>query len=203
MTHHGDSSGRALHLDPVDAARPSEACATGCKLQRLWVASNVPVVELVIDENSRQVRQFVCDCCNAEADRTWVNVYGGGAAVAVYYASCYHHNGVHEAWIDAILGTWGHNRFADHVTFGCRVGPVVGSPMPAATLVNGGAAAPDSPIYGHKLSREEGLSHPRLAEFWRLVDTILEHDDLVRHHIYGTGTAVGEWSANQAPAGGQ
>lgn len=98
---------------------------------------------------------------------------------------------VHEAWIDAILGSWGHNEFGDHVTFGCRVGPVVNSPTPAATLVNGGAVAPDSPIFGRKLSREEGLNHPRLAEFWQVVDTILEHDELVRRHIYGPGAHGG------------
>jgi hypothetical protein len=143
-------------------------------------------VELVIDEESRQVRQFVCQCCKAHAERTWANVYGDGSAYAVYYASCYHHNGVHEAWIDVILGTWGSGDFTDHLTFGCRVGPVVNSPEPAATLVNGGEVAPDSPIFGRKLQREEGLSHPRLADFWQIVDTVLEHDDLVRHHIYGT-----------------
>jgi hypothetical protein len=145
-------------------------------------------VNLVIDESSRQVRQFDCQCCHTTADRTWANVYESGTAVAVYYASCYHHNGVHEAWIDAILGSWGGSTFADHVTFGCRVGPVPDSPAPAATLVDGGAAAPDSPIFGQKLRREEGLDHPRLGDFWRLVDTILEHDELVRRHICGPGT---------------
>ena len=71
------------------------------------------------------------------------------------------------------------------VTFGCRVGPVAGSPGPAATLVNGGAAAPGTPILGRKLSRDEGLGHRRLAEFWMIVDTILEHDELVHRHLYG------------------
>jgi hypothetical protein len=143
-------------------------------------------VDLVIDEGSRQVRQFVCPCCNTPADRTWANIYDGDTALAVYYASCYHHRGVREAWIDAILGTWGVNQFDDHITFGCRVGPVTNSPTPMATLVDGGAVAPDAPIFGHKLSREEGLSHPRLSEFWQLVDVVLEHDELVRGHVYGT-----------------
>jgi hypothetical protein len=125
----------------------------------------VPAVSLVIDEESRQVRQFVCGCCSSEAERTWANVYDDDEGVAVYYASCYHHNGVHEAWIDAILGTWGADTVADHVTFGCRVGPTVNSSAPAATLVNGAEAAPNSPIFGQKLTRDEGLIHPRLAEF--------------------------------------
>ncbi|MEU7924385.1 hypothetical protein [Micromonospora sp. NPDC049107] len=142
-------------------------------------------MNLVIDESSRQVREFVCQCCDTQADRTWANIYEGDTAFAVYFASCYHHDGVHEAWIDAILGTWGQDRVDDHITFGCRVGPVVGSPAPAATLVNGGEVGGDSPIFGRKLSREEGLSHPRIAEFWQVVDVILERDDLVRRHVYG------------------
>ncbi|AXH89032.1 hypothetical protein AB0N38_32670 [Micromonospora aurantiaca] len=93
---------------------------------------------------------------------------------------------MHEVWIDAILGSWGRDDFDDHVTFGCRVGPVAGSPGPAATLVNGGEVAGDSPIFGRKLSREEGLTHPRLAEFWQMVDLILERDALVRRHLVGT-----------------
>ncbi|WP_433538735.1 hypothetical protein ACQPZK_14155 [Micromonospora sp. CA-249363] len=143
-------------------------------------------MNLVIDEGSRQVREFVCQCCDAQADRTWANIYEGDTAIAVYFASCYHHNGVHEAWIDAILGTWGQDRFDDHITFGCRVGPVAGSPAPAATLVNGGEVAGDSAIFGRKLTREQGLSHPRIAEFWQVVDVILERDDLVRRHVYGS-----------------
>jgi hypothetical protein len=143
-------------------------------------------VELIIDEGSRQVRNFTCSCCDVETERTWANVLQGDATVAVYFASCYHHRGVHEAYLDVILGTWGSTDFADHVTFGCRVGPVTGSPMPAATLVNGGEVAPDSPIYGRKLSREDGLTDPRLAGFWEIVDTILERDELVNRHIYGS-----------------
>ncbi|WP_433121013.1 hypothetical protein [Micromonospora sp. CA-246542] len=143
-------------------------------------------MNLVIDESSRQVREFVCQCCDTQADRTWANIYEGDTAFAVYFASCYHHDGVHEAWIDAILGTWGQDRVDDHITFGCRVGPVVGSPAPAATLVNGGEVAGDNPVFGRKLSREEGLDHPRIAEFWQVVDVILERDDLVRRHVYGS-----------------
>ena len=138
-----------------------------------------------IDEGSRQLRQFVCECCNTESDRTWAWIHDGGTALGVYFASCYHHNGVHETWIDAILGTWGEDRVDDHLTFGCRVGPVENSPTPAATLVDGGAATPDDPVFGQKLSREQGLKHPRLPEFWKIVDTILEHDALVRRHLYG------------------
>ncbi|SBT43577.1 hypothetical protein GA0070611_2372 [Micromonospora auratinigra] len=145
----------------------------------------------MIDESSRQVRQFVCPCCDTDADRTWATIHRDGTALAVYFASCYHHHGIHEVWIDAILGSWGQDRFDDHLTFGCRVGPVDDSPMPAATLVNGGEVAGDSPIFGRKLSREDGLRHPRLPEFWQVVDLILEQDDLVHRHLYGPAAPHG------------
>ncbi|MEU0081511.1 hypothetical protein [Micromonospora tulbaghiae] len=140
---------------------------------------------LRIDESTRQVREFVCGCCDTAAERTWAHIRTDHATEAVYFASCYHHDGVHEVWIDAILGSWGGDDFDDHVTFGCRVGPVAGSPGPAATLVDGGEVAGDSPIFGRKLSREEGLAHPRLAEFWQMVDLVLERDALVRRHLVG------------------
>lgn len=142
-------------------------------------------MNLEIDEETRQVRDFVCQCCSTQAERTWAFVNRDGGARAVYFASCYHHDGIHEAWIDAIFGTWGSNTFDDHVTFGCRVGPVSNSPMPAATLVRGGDVAPDEPVYGRKLDRDEALAHPQLSEFWALVDLVLEHDRLVNKHIYG------------------
>jgi len=142
-------------------------------------------VDLRIDESTRQVTQFVCECCDTEAERSWAFVNAAGAPYGVYFASCYHHDGVHETWIDAILGTWGQDDFADHLTFGCRVGPVTNSPDPAATLVNGGEVAPDKPIYGRKLTREAALINPRLPDFWHVVDHVLEHDPLVRNHLYG------------------
>jgi hypothetical protein len=66
----------------------------------------------------------------------WNWVRRDGVVQAVYFASCYHHTDQpHGAWLDVILGTWGNETTSDHVTFGCRVGPVENSPEPAATLV--------------------------------------------------------------------
>jgi hypothetical protein len=36
-----------------------------------------------------------------------------------------------------------------------------------------------------KLDREAALRHPKLPEFWEVSDFILEHDPLVRGHVYG------------------
>jgi hypothetical protein len=145
-------------------------------------------MRLSLDEDSRQLRRFVCDCCNTPAERTWAFVHRDGAAHAVYFASCYHHGDAHEAWIDVILGTWGTGSVDDHVTFGCRVGAVPGSPAPAASLVRGGDVAPDEPVFGRKLTREEALTHPRPPEFWQVVDLVLTNDHLVHQHVYGPAT---------------
>jgi hypothetical protein len=52
-------------------------------------------------------------------------------------------------------------------------------------LVTAGSIYPDGPLFGRKLDREAALQHPRLSEFWRVSDFILENDPLVRRHLYG------------------
>lgn len=113
-------------------------------------------------------------------------VYRHADAYAVYYASCYHHDG-HEVWIDAIFSPTWEDEVDDHVTFGCRVGAFEGRLDPAATLVSAASAWADSRTFGHKLTREEALVHPLIGEFWILVDHILTHDRVVSKHLYGPG----------------
>ena len=111
-------------------------------------------------------------------------VHHDGDAYAVYYASCYHHDG-HEVWIDAVFSpTWGEDA-DDHLTFGCRVGRVDGHREPAASLVTAAAAWGESRVFGHKLTRDEALAHPLLGEFWALVDHVLMHDNVISNHLYG------------------
>lgn len=108
-----------------------------------------------------------------------------GQPYALFFAACYDHGDVRESWIDVVFGTWGQGTdYHDHETFGCRFGPVLGSDMPAATAVNAASAAPDGPLFGHKLTRSETLAHPRLAEFWQVVDFVVETDPLVHNHHY-------------------
>ncbi len=105
-------------------------------------------------------------------------------AIAITFAALHTHDSVHEAWIDAILGTFVDDRTDDHVTFGCRVGPVEGQIDPAATLVTAATPYSDNPLWGTKLSREAALSHARLPEFWEVVDHVLVEDPTVHHHVY-------------------
>lgn len=139
-----------------------------------------------MDLDEHQLRQHECGCCQAAVERTWNFVRRDDIAHAVYFATCYHHRDQpHETWIDVIFGSWGTDSFDDHVTFGCRVGPVSNSPEPAATLVQACQDGSGREIHGVLLSREDGLVHPRLQEFWDVVDFVLANDPTVNAHLYG------------------
>lgn len=112
-------------------------------------------------------------------------ILNNGSAWAISKTALHNHRGVREAWIDAILGTFGHDDASDHITFGARVGPVDGSPDPAATLVDAAEPYPESDMFGLKLSRAQGLDHARLSDFWQVVDFILVSDPQVQKHVYG------------------
>jgi hypothetical protein len=148
-----------------------------------WTATPM----LLTLDPERHERSFTCDCCQAPIDRSWCFVLADGAPYALYYANCYHHvDRSHDAWIDVIFGTWGKgvDAMTDHVSFGCRAGPAPGQASPAATLVNSGTIYPDNALWGEKLDREAALEDPRLAEFWAVVDFILESDSGVNSHLY-------------------
>lgn len=139
---------------------------------------------LLIDPDGRKVAEFECHDCGEANQRVWGFILADGDAHAIFFASLYHHDG-DEAWIDVILSpTWADD-VDDHETFGCRVGPLEGQDDPGASLVTGGAAAPDTQLFGRKLTREDAMENPRLDDFWHVVDHILESDPLVRQHVFG------------------
>lgn len=150
----------------------------------------MPLVELVIDPD-RQVKSLACDCCETPFDRVTGFINNENGAYAIYFASCYHHDGVHDAWIDVIMDDhWDADApatrpGAGRVTFGCRVGPVEGHDGVACSLVGAAQLAADIPLYGRKLSRDEALDHPWLVAYWDTVDHILENDPTVSAHLYG------------------
>ena len=140
---------------------------------------------LTTDLTEHQLREFTCGCCSAPVQRTWNFVHSDGSPHAVYFANSYHHRDQgHETWIDVIMGSWGTGDHSDHVTFGCRVGDVENSTAPAATAVQACLDGTAGEIHGRTLSREEALAHPWLSGFWAVVDHVLEHDPVVRAHLY-------------------
>lgn len=138
-------------------------------------------MRLALDGES-EVREAACEDCGRRYLVVSSFLLHEGEPYAVAKTALHHHGG-REAWIDVVLGTWdGGNQ--DHTTFGCRVGPVTGSPEPAATAVDAARVYGDAPFWGRKLTRAEALVHPRLGEFWHAVDFLLEHEPAISHHIY-------------------
>lgn len=135
-------------------------------------------------DDGRTVQASRCDECGIDHKLVKQFVLEDGKAHAVLFVALHGHR-ANEAWVDAILGSFD-NDYADHSTFGCRVGPVDGQAEPAATLVDGAIPYSDAPIFGEKLTRDQALVHPRLSAFWRVVDFVLTHDQDVRSHIYGS-----------------
>lgn len=138
---------------------------------------------------STNVTRTACSCCATERTNVTAFVNEGGTARAVVFVWCYppHGDTPSEIWIDAILGTWGTNDPADHVTFGCRYGAVAGQEAHSCSLTDAAALANADPIFGRRLTAPAARAHDRLPEFWQIVDLVLttvpeigDHRD--RHH---------------------
>ena len=135
-------------------------------------------------DGSSDVSAQSCDACGTTSLLVKSFVHDAGAAQAIVMTACHRHDGEREAWIDAVMGGFG-KESTDRVTFGCRVGPVANKPEPAATAVAAAVPYDDAPLWGRKLSREEALAHPRIADFWRVVELVLEREPVVKAHVYG------------------
>lgn len=143
------------------------------------------VTVLGLDESFRNGTTKQCDCCQRPSERTWCMITQAGLPYAMYFAACYDHAQYRESWIDVIFGTWDNPPdYGDHVTFGGRYGPVQGGTL-GLTVVDGASVAPDGPLFGHKLTRQEALGDPNYAQFTEVVDFVLQNDPLLHHHHYG------------------
>jgi hypothetical protein len=153
-------------------------------------------VPLFLDGDS-SVQQQTCSDCGAEylLVKSFVLDEQGPAAIAF---AALHHHGVPEAWMDVVYGSFnGDAADDDRYTFGCRVGPVEGSPEPAATAVDAAVPYRDSATFGHKLTRDEALAHPRVSDFWGVVDFLLVTDPAINHHVYGHSPTKRGWLRNR------
>jgi hypothetical protein len=107
-----------------------------------------------------------------------------GSTFGVCFASLHDEPGAGDVWLDAILGTFGEEAPPDHVTFGCRIIPGSTLRAPVISLVDAAAAFLYRPVMGLKLNREEALAHPRLGDFWRVVDLMILTDSEVHAHVH-------------------
>lgn len=145
-----------------------------------------PAGELSTDESWRGGTTAACDCCHNQSQRTWCMVTDTGEPLAVFFASCYDHDEFRESWIDVVFGSWpADGEFTDHVTFGCRFGPVNGGDELGASLVDAASVAPDSPLFGAKLDAAQASEHALLPRFWDVIDFVLAQDPLVHGHHWG------------------
>lgn len=123
-----------------------------------------------------------CASCGDEHQTVTGFVLQDGTAYAVYFADW--HPRRSEAYIDVTFGSFEAPGYADHVTFGCRVGPVPSQAAPACSLVAAAVTRPDQPILGRKLDRDGALAHPRLGEFWTVVDWLIVNDPVLHECVF-------------------
>ena len=133
-------------------------------------------------DGASEARQATCDHCGRDYVTVTSLVTRGGDTYCVARTALHDHDG-HEAWLDIVFGTF-EDGAEDHVTFGCRVGPVEGSPEPAATAVTAAQPYGESSFWGQKLTRAQALDHELIDEFWAVVDFLLEHEPEIQHHVY-------------------
>lgn len=136
-------------------------------------------------ETVNLLERSACECCGAESTRHSIYVSDEHGAHAAVLAYCYppHGDEPSEIWLDVVLGTWGSEQVSDHITFGCRYGPVEGQREDACSLVDAAQFTDErNPILGRRLSREEALVHTSLPDFWRVVDLVLTQVPAIGEH---------------------
>jgi hypothetical protein len=142
-------------------------------------------IPAVFVESVNLLSETSCDCCGALGTRLSVFVADDEGAQAAALAYCYppHGDQPSEIWIDVVLGTWSSGDASDHVTFGCRYGPIDGKQANTCILTDAARFADEGDaILGHRLTREEALSHPWLADFWGVVDLVLTQVPEIGEH---------------------
>jgi hypothetical protein len=138
--------------------------------------------QLSYDEGYPTVESRPCDCCAGTDTQTIGIVLRDGEPFAAYWMVWYPEN--NEAWLDAAIGSWEEPDYADHVTFGCRIGAVDGQVEPACSLVDAATIRPGGPIMGTKLSEQAARRHPWLSTFWTLTDWIMLNDPVAHEHLF-------------------
>jgi len=153
------------------------------------VVHRVSGTNLSIDGEST-VDRSTCAECGADYLLVKSFILDAVGPYAIAFTALHDH-GESEAWIDVIFGSFEEEAAEDErTTFGCRVGPVERSDEPAATAVQAAVPYADSPTLGRKLSRDDALAHPRIGDFWGVVDFLLESEPAVNHHVYGHRRSV-------------
>jgi hypothetical protein len=121
-------------------------------------------VDLELDD--REVVHLRCNRCGRDYDRVVIFAKSNGEPYAIVSAACHGH-GDREVWLDATFGSWV-EPYAHQFTMSCRVS-VAGAGAVDAFVASRG----DADYYGQRLTQDQALAHPRLAEMWALVDAVV------------------------------
>lgn len=140
-------------------------------------------------DGAPETRPVRCVDCDEEHDSIVGFVLKDGNAHAIYFAEW--HERWSEAYLDVILGSFEGPDYEDNVTFGCRVGYVQGQALPACSLVQAAMTRSEAQIFGARLSRDEALVHPRLAELWEVVDWLIVNDPTLHDKVFHMPPADG------------
>jgi hypothetical protein len=121
---------------------------------------------MALDLSDRHTVPLVCTGCSRQYERVVIFATRDGAAYALVSLVCHGHPD-DAVWLDVTLGSWV-EPYADHLSFLCRVTDV------GAGVVDGLVASRgDANHYGHRLPRDEALSHPALPDVWVVVDEVV------------------------------
>lgn len=133
-------------------------------------------------------RSQACPDCGGRRQMVTGQVFIDETSSAAFLAFLYDHEGGREVYLDLVIGTWGDNGDpSTRLTFSTRTGPTEGGVI-GSTLLDGRANSPDYDIFGRKVSREEGLTHPLLPTVWLCNDTVLAQVPAVAQHLAGAHT---------------
>lgn len=137
-------------------------------------------------DGARESRTVECAHCQRQVRRVMRSItIDHSSTFGICFASLHEDEDAKEGWLDVILGTFGEGGLSDHVKFGCRVTPASGSNGPVIAAVDAASAFAYQPVMGQRLTREQALSHPRLEDFWAIVDLMLLLDPEVHAQMYG------------------
>lgn len=132
---------------------------------------------MALDLTDSEVTSLVCEGCGAHYHRVVIFATRDGSAYALISAVCHGHPD-DAVWLDATFGSWG-EPYADHVSFSCSIS-VKGARLVDALV----ASRDDADHYGHRLTRDEALTHPMLTDLRALVDEVVTTVPEVAAHVY-------------------
>lgn len=137
-------------------------------------------------DGDRVVEDHYCDACGHDYRSIVDFLLRDGDAWAIVRAQLHRHDGDAITYVQATFGSLWDEHATDKVTFASRIGPVEGYGGNEAGLLDAEEVEAGSSVFGAQLTREQALEHPRVTEFWELLDWLaLEDPDIAENVAHG------------------